>query len=309
MTALEACYEILKKEGRPLHISELTKRVLESGLWKTSGKTPDKTITAAINTEINTNGDKTRFTRVESATFYIKVNKVDFPITNGSDDLPKIRQYGIEYLKREVDEVNAAFELLKDSYDSIIHKIQTCYIPQFSQEGNINEVIYLGNLAKNIKKHTDTLQEEYTYWRKLVGFQTIEEDEIESNSSNEKSVLDRTTWRVENGNIKIETTRQDNSGTYQNTIPNSIFIDVVRSIVEQSSRYKKDSIRTSNITALLSDRIIQETSYKKSPNTVVYNVIKIMLKENLIKAKEESKRLYELCVNPRIIERWIKEKI
>ena len=52
-----------------------------------------------------------------------------------------------------------------------------------------------------------------------------------------------------------------------------MFEEIVKTIIDQFVRYNKDYIKTSTIFSLLSDKIIQETNYKKSPKTLVYNVI------------------------------------
>jgi len=51
---------------------------------------------------------------------------------------------------------------------------------------------------------------------------------------------------------------------------------------------------------------MQETDYKKSPKTLVYSVIKILIKENILENKENYKRMYVLKENPEYILKWLK---
>ena len=64
MKGMDAAYEVLRQSGKPLHYVELTERALESGLWETSGKTPQMTLNAQISTDIKRNGEDSRFRRV-----------------------------------------------------------------------------------------------------------------------------------------------------------------------------------------------------------------------------------------------------
>lgn len=50
----------------------------------------------------------------------------------------------------------------------------------------------------------------------------------------------------------------------------------------------------------------QETNYKKSPKTLVYSVIKILIKEDILENKENYKRVYVLKKSPEYISKWLK---
>ena len=71
-SALDAAAEVLRKAGGPLHHQELTRRMIESGLWVSSGKTPAATVQAQIAIEIKTKGERSRFQRVQPAVFGLK---------------------------------------------------------------------------------------------------------------------------------------------------------------------------------------------------------------------------------------------
>ena len=44
MKAYEAAIQILTEAEKPLHVNEITTRILKSGLWQSRGKTPEATV-------------------------------------------------------------------------------------------------------------------------------------------------------------------------------------------------------------------------------------------------------------------------
>jgi hypothetical protein len=66
---LDAAVAVLAEAGKPMHTADMVKRMLETGLWKTHGKTPAATIYAAIIREIAVKGDKSRFRKTDRGTF------------------------------------------------------------------------------------------------------------------------------------------------------------------------------------------------------------------------------------------------
>lgn len=63
LSALDAAYQVLKASGKPMEIRELTRQILEQGLWETKGKTPWDTVAAQMYTELNRLGAKSRFVK------------------------------------------------------------------------------------------------------------------------------------------------------------------------------------------------------------------------------------------------------
>ena len=55
MAILNKIEAVLRDAGQPLHYAEITKRLLTSGAWVTSGKTPDATVNARIAEDIKHN--------------------------------------------------------------------------------------------------------------------------------------------------------------------------------------------------------------------------------------------------------------
>jgi len=64
MNTVDAAYKVLQEAGRPLHYKEIARRVIQSKLWQTSGKTPEITINRDINQEIMHRGKLARFVRL-----------------------------------------------------------------------------------------------------------------------------------------------------------------------------------------------------------------------------------------------------
>ena len=57
-----------------MHFRELTRRVLDQGLWPTGGATPERTINAQISTDIKRKGSQSRFCRAGRGTFALNEN-------------------------------------------------------------------------------------------------------------------------------------------------------------------------------------------------------------------------------------------
>lgn len=64
MTGVDAAYKVLSDADEPLHYREITKRMIQRRLWRTSGRTPEQTINRDISEEINNRGENSRFSRV-----------------------------------------------------------------------------------------------------------------------------------------------------------------------------------------------------------------------------------------------------
>ncbi len=68
-SGLNAAAQVLAKSKEPMSCTDLTKRILDQGLWKTSGKTPAATINAAILREIKAKGSASRFRKTGRGLF------------------------------------------------------------------------------------------------------------------------------------------------------------------------------------------------------------------------------------------------
>ncbi len=64
VNSVDAAYQVLQEAGKPLHYTEITRRVVQSKLWATSGKTPEQTVNSDINQEIRHRGKLARFVRL-----------------------------------------------------------------------------------------------------------------------------------------------------------------------------------------------------------------------------------------------------
>ena len=72
MSGLDAAAKILAKAGKPLHIKEIFERMEAKKMWKTGGKTPSATISAAITREIHDKKAASRFRKSGRGLFELK---------------------------------------------------------------------------------------------------------------------------------------------------------------------------------------------------------------------------------------------
>jgi restriction system protein len=75
MSALDAAVQVLEQVGKPLHYGEITKQILKSGLWSTTGKTPEATVNAQLAVDIKKNGKASRFARYGRGVFGLNAQR------------------------------------------------------------------------------------------------------------------------------------------------------------------------------------------------------------------------------------------
>ena len=66
---LDGARTVLETAGEPLHVNELTRRLLDRGLWHSEGRTPAATVAARLYMDIKKNGASSRFLQTGKATF------------------------------------------------------------------------------------------------------------------------------------------------------------------------------------------------------------------------------------------------
>jgi len=69
ISGLDAAATILRDASEPLDAKNIVARMLERGLWTTSGKTPAATIYSAMIREITAKGSASRFRKVDAGRF------------------------------------------------------------------------------------------------------------------------------------------------------------------------------------------------------------------------------------------------
>lgn len=73
MASLLAAVEAeLRSGGAPLRVAEITTRILASGAWTTTGKTPEATVASRLAVDTKRNGDRSRFVRVAPSTYALR---------------------------------------------------------------------------------------------------------------------------------------------------------------------------------------------------------------------------------------------
>lgn len=68
----DAAELVLTKAGTQLAAKEIAKMILDAGLWQSSGKTPERTISAKLHADIKKNGDKSVFVKIAPGTFALR---------------------------------------------------------------------------------------------------------------------------------------------------------------------------------------------------------------------------------------------
>ena len=68
-SGLDAAARVLAEAGEPMNCKAIVERALEKGYWKTNGRTPAATISAAVTREIAAKGDDARFRKTERGKF------------------------------------------------------------------------------------------------------------------------------------------------------------------------------------------------------------------------------------------------
>ena len=96
MTILEAAIQVLKEGAEPLHVNEITRRILSRRLWKTSGKTPSATVGAKLYSDIREKGETSPFILHASQTFDLRDKKSSGEVTAHR---MKVRDAAIAVLK------------------------------------------------------------------------------------------------------------------------------------------------------------------------------------------------------------------
>jgi hypothetical protein len=141
--------------------------------------------------------------------------------------------------KKEIEDISASYDLLEDSLEDLINKILQEHIPDCSKNGQVEEIQNALQILDKVKNHMNELANLKGSYKEVFGGSIInnnqEEDNEEIEEENEKDikdVVDRTTWRKENENIRIETARPDGSSSYPNIIPIHIFEEIVRTIID-----------------------------------------------------------------------------
>ena len=72
MDALTATAQIFAEKAEPMATGEITRLILERGLWQTAGKTPEQTVNASLAVDIKRRGDTSLFQRTSPGHFALR---------------------------------------------------------------------------------------------------------------------------------------------------------------------------------------------------------------------------------------------
>lgn len=101
MNLKDAVVKILNKSKEPLSAKEITISIISKGLWKTNGKTPERTVGAQLYVDIKKKGNNSRFVKAEGSVFGLKGQHDSFQANSSN--------------KKTLSFTEAAVQLLKDS--------------------------------------------------------------------------------------------------------------------------------------------------------------------------------------------------
>lgn len=87
MSVHEAVKQVLNEAGEPLHYQQITRRMLDNGLWTTQGKTPEATVNAYLATDIKQHGSSSLFQRTAKGVFALRALGLPEYIEQASDVL------------------------------------------------------------------------------------------------------------------------------------------------------------------------------------------------------------------------------
>ena len=87
MDLLKAIEDVLKSAHQPLHVGVITEKVISGGLWKSSGKTPEATISARLYSDIKKKGEASPFVKVSPQTFALRDSSME-ETNSGSTPAP-----------------------------------------------------------------------------------------------------------------------------------------------------------------------------------------------------------------------------
>jgi len=89
MSVKKAALEVLRSAEGPLAAGEITKRIIEGGLWKTDGATPEATVSAQLYSDIKRRGDGSPFIQAGPNTFALRSGAVLLPETRKAHAKPQ----------------------------------------------------------------------------------------------------------------------------------------------------------------------------------------------------------------------------
>jgi restriction system protein len=72
MSLIDAAKAVLADADQPLHVTELTRRMLDRNLWATTGKTPVATVTSRLAVDIRRSGANSPFVRARPNTYGLR---------------------------------------------------------------------------------------------------------------------------------------------------------------------------------------------------------------------------------------------
>jgi len=137
MKFLDAAYEVLKEENKPLSCLKIVEKAIEKKLIVSSGKTPEKSMGARLSIEMRKKGSQSIFQRVGSNRSSLR--EWGLPEYVAQQFKKKIPKEIIVCIKRkDIDSLSKGFFGLSKDYQNVIEHISNpnnvCHIPRKEAE-------------------------------------------------------------------------------------------------------------------------------------------------------------------------------
>lgn len=149
LTVLQAAERVLREAREPLHVNELTKRMVGQGLWSTDSQSPEKNVRTSIGIDISKNPDASRFRYEGGGAFALKAS-------------PPARQSPVESgeasRESELTTLNAAERVLRAAgrplhYAEITKRMLDQKL--WTTSSKKPETVVFSTLSSEIKKNSD----------------------------------------------------------------------------------------------------------------------------------------------------------
>lgn len=210
-------------------------------------------------------------------------------------------------LDSQYDDVISAMDMLSESVNkyegSLMDSIAE--LAKNRQSEQIRETLLQ---ADRIKIFTESINELKLRWNEVIigsdKFASIESKDNNDDGSN-REVTARTTWKIADNSIRIETDRPDGT-PYSNVFPSSTFKEIAKTAVSIAD--KNGSVKTTEVLNLLGGKIVAQSDYKKTPRIPVYATFKVLVKEGVLRIDETNSHKYLLGLSKAKAISWIEEK-
>jgi restriction system protein len=174
MSAIKACYAVLKEAGKPLLIKDLTRLIIEKGLWHPTGLTPENSVGAPIYEDIKKRGKNSLFVQTGPCEFSLR----EFSLSKFNDN----NTSSLLFSNNRQDKISVS---LVDSSQPLDSETTEISLPQ-PERAEINNRNYLTNgrlsIAEAAEKALDTFANKTAMHYRDITLKAIENGWLDTKS-------------------------------------------------------------------------------------------------------------------------------